>query len=261
MQDYFSEDIYHTPKDYPRALGDRLLMNSRLFFLYKYSGVVLRARKKALGNLYDNDAWVQSSYEIFKIIESCGGHFHLSGLNNINPIEAPFVFISNHMSSLETQIFPLIIASKIPVTFVVKDSLINYPFFGPILRATKPIVVSRKNTRKDLLTVLSKGEKLLSEGISVIIFPQSTRKTEIIPEEFNSLGVKLASKTNASIIPIAIKTDFWGHGKIMKDLGPLNRKKTIHMNFGKPFKIKKANKEENYKIITFIKEYVQKWSK
>jgi 1-acyl-sn-glycerol-3-phosphate acyltransferase len=257
---YFTENTYDTPENHPRAWADRLLINSRGYFLYKYAGVVIRARRKALDKIYDTEAWAHSSIEIFKILENCGGRFHLSGLNNIDPQNGPYVFVSNHMSALETQIFPCIIASKLDVTFVVKSSLISYPFFGPILRATKPIVVSRENSRIDLMRVLSKGERLLSEGISVVIFPQSTRRLYLVPKEFNSLGVKLASKAKVKVLPVAIKTNFWGNGKIVKDLGPLNRNNPIYMEFGKPFEIKGKGKEENDQIIAFIQDRLKKWS-
>ena len=257
---YFTEDTYNTSKNHPRALGDRLFFNSRIYFLSKYFGEVFRSRKMALNKTYDTEAWAASSMRIFNFLESCGGRFHLSGLNNINPENGPFVFVSNHMSALETMIFPGIIASKLNATFVVKDTLITYPFFGPIMRATNPIVVSRENTRVDLLRVLTKGEKLLSEGTSVIIFPQSTRYPDLIPETFNSLGVKLASKAKVKVIPIAIKTDFWGNGSIVKDLGPLNRSKPIHIEFGKPIEVSRKGKEENDKIIEFIQDRLKKWS-
>ncbi len=257
---YFTEDTYKTPENHSRVWGDRLSLNSRAYFLYKYAREVFHSRKMALNKTYTTEAWAASSMRIFRIIENCGGKFHITGLNNIDPENGPYVFVSNHMSALETMIFPVIIASKLDATFVVKSTLVTYPFFGPIMRATNPIVVSRENTRVDLLRVLTKGEKLLSNGISVIIFPQSTRYPNINPETFNSLGVKLASKAKVKAIPIAIKTDFWGNGKIVKDLGPINRSKPIYMEFGEAIEISKKGKEENSQIIEFIQDRLNKWS-
>lgn len=257
---YFKEDSYNTAEDHPRALADRLLFNSRFYFLYKYIGQVFRSRKKALNKTFDTEAWASSSLEIFRFIEDCGGKFHLKGLNNIDPKNGPYVFVSNHMSALETMIFPGIIASKLDVTFVVKSSLLTYPFFGPIMRATNPIAVSRENTRVDLLKVLTKGAKLLSKGKSIVIFPQSTRHLDLQPEHFNSLGVKLASRANAKVIPVAIKTDFWGNGSLVKDLGPLDRSKPIYMDFGDPIELTGSGKNDNQKIIDFIQKRLEKWS-
>ncbi len=258
---YFTGDQYVTPMDYRRAWGDKIFSRTRLYFLYKLAGVVLRGRKKANKKEYDAEAFAASSYDIFKIIESCKGRFHIKGMNNIKPGDGPYVFISNHMSSLETMIFPCIILPKVDISFVVKESLINYPYFGDILRATNPIVVSRENSRLDLMHVVTTGQKMLSEGKSVIIFPQSTRQTEFKPELFNTLGVKLAAKAKVKVIPVAIKTNFWGNGKLVKDLGPLHRDQKIHMEFGKPYNLKETGVIENQKIITFIQNKLNKWNK
>ncbi len=257
---FITNSNYYTSPSHKRALFDKLLFNSRLYFLYKYFGVVLRSRKKALNGTYDTKAWYESSHEIFDIIENCGGKFHLEGLDNIDPKGGPYVFISNHMSALETMIFPGIIAPKMDVTFVVKESLINYPFFGPIMRSREPIVVSRENSREDLMKVLLEGKEILKSGRSIIIFPQSTRKTVLNPSEFNSLGVKLAKKAGVKIVPIAIKTDFWGNSRFIKDLGPLNRKKVIHMEFKPGVSITGNGKIENDAIIDFISDRFKKWT-
>ena len=103
------------------------------------------------------------------------------------------------------------------------------------------------------------GQKLLSEGTSIIIFPQSTRTVEFRPKEFNTLGVKLARTAKVQVIPIAIKTDFWGNAKYLKDFGPINRSKPIHMAFGKPLLIEGTGKEENELIIEFISSHLAKW--
>jgi len=58
----------------------------------------------------------------------------------------------------------------------------------------EPIVVSRHNSRKDFVLVMTRGKEILSGGRSLVIFPQSTRLIDFRPKEFNSLGVKLASK-------------------------------------------------------------------
>ena len=146
------------------------------------------------------------------------------------------------------------------VTFVVKDSLVEHPFFGPIMRSRNPIVVSRSNSREDFQTVMKMGQKSLAEGMSIIIFPQSTRMAEFRPKEFNSLGVKLARSAKVRVIPIAIKTDFWGNGKYLKDLGPIDRSKPIHIAFGEPLSIEGSGKEENEFIIEFIRSHLAKWS-
>jgi 1-acyl-sn-glycerol-3-phosphate acyltransferase len=257
---YLNKNTYHTSEDHPRSFFDKLALNTRLYFFYKYFGVVLKSRKKVINGVYDTRAWYESSQKIFDLIENCGGKFHLEGLENIDSENGPYVFISNHMSALETMIFPGIIAPKTELTFVVKESLINYPFFGPIMQSRKPIVVSRENSREDLFKVINEGKEKLSNGSSIVIFPQSTRRTDLIHEAFNTLGVKLASKAKVKVIPIAIKTDFWGNSRFIKDLGSLHREKPIYMEFGKAIDITGNGKDDNQNIFNFISDRLKQWS-
>ena len=221
---------------------------------------MFKTRRLAVKGQLDRQAWAISSHSVMKLIENSGGRFHIEGLDNIRKAEGPVVFVSNHMSTLETMVFPCIIASEKEVTFVVKDSLINFPVFGPIIRARNPIVVSRTNSREDLALVINQGKKFLEKGTSIIIFPQKTRRIEFIPEEFNSLGVKLAGRAGVQVIPIAIKTDFWGNGKFIKELGPIYPEKTIYMTFEKPMHIQGTGKEEHQKIVDFISSKLKGWS-
>lgn len=164
------------------------------------------------------------------------------------------------MSTLETMIFPGIIAPLRDVTFVVKESLVTHPLFGDVMKSRDPIIVRRTDPRKDFEAVMNGGVDLLSKGVSIIIFPQSTRSIEFNPEEFNSLGVKLAKKAGVEVVPVAIKTDFWGNGKWIKELGPIDSKKPIHIKFGEPFRVIGNGKEENQRIIRFIQSSLEEWN-
>jgi 1-acyl-sn-glycerol-3-phosphate acyltransferase len=257
MQGYFKSDNYTTPEK-EKGFTDWLRHN-RLYFTLKYADIVLRTRKQAIRKQYDTQAWSDSSYYIFQFIEKAGGKFVITGMENISRTEGPVLFISNHMSTLETMILPCIIAPHREVTFVVKESLVKHPLFGDVMRSRNPIVVGRTDPRKDLEAVMNGGMELLSKGSSIIIFPQSTRSLDFKPEEFNSLGVKLARKAGVPVVPIAIKTDFWGNGKVIKELGPIDSSKTIHFRFGEPMNITGSGKEENQKIISFILESLEEW--
>ncbi len=227
--------------------------------MIRYVSFILRDRKVALEGNYDKETWAETSNDIFRLIEECGGRFHITGMDWIHNCKESVVFISNHMSTLETMIFPGIIAPLMDVTFIVKNSLVEHGYFGPIMRARKPIIVGRTNSREDFKKVMSEGPELLAKGISIVVFPQSTRKDKFIPSEFNSLGVKLAMAANVKIIPVAVKTDFWGHGKYLKDLGPIHRNKPIYMDFGKPIEVTGSGKSEHEKIIEFISSSLTNW--
>lgn len=259
---YFPNNEYHTPANRKRIIWDILSFGTSLYFNIKFFMFVIRNRNFALRNDYGTARWASCSHEMFDYLEDCGGKFHITGFDYVDQVkDEPVVFISNHMSTLETMVFPCLIAPVKEVTFVVKMQLVTGKLFGPIMRARNPIAVGRTDSRKDLMTVLTEGQQKLKEGTSVIIFPQSTRKEIFVPEEFNSLGIKLAQKAGVRVVPMAIKTDFWSNGKIIKDLGEAKRKLPIYIKFGAPIEIKGSGKEEHQQVVDFIKKNFDEWSK
>lgn len=256
---YFNSNSYHTPEKENLSILERIRLDSRVYFTLKYAAIVLRTRKEAMRGFYDTRAWTDSSFEIFKFIEKTGGIFDITGMENITKFSGSVLFISNHMSTLETMILPSIIGTLKELTFVVKESLVKHPLFGDVMRSRNPIVVGRTDPRKDLEAVMNEGVEKLNKGISIVIFPQSTRSVEFKTDDFNSLGVKLAKKAGVKVVPIALKTDFWGNGKVIKELGPLDHNKHIHIKFGEPMSITGNGKEENQKIIEFIKSSLEEW--
>jgi 1-acyl-sn-glycerol-3-phosphate acyltransferase len=260
MKGYFDSNTYHTPEKKKYSFRDKILRDSRIYFTLKYASVVLRTRKEAIRKIYDTKAWTDSSFEILRFIERTGGIFHITGMENITKSPGALLFISNHMSTLETMILPSIIGPHKELTFVVKESLVEHPLFGDVMRSRNPIVVGRSDPRKDLEAVMNGGVDRLNKGISIVIFPQSTRSVEFKQEEFNSLGVKLAKKAGADVVPVALKTDFWGNGKWIKEVGPLDSRKPIHIKFGEPMQITGTGKEENQRIIDFIQSSLKEWN-
>ncbi len=257
---YFDSYSYDTPVKERLNLPERFKLNNRLYFTYKYAIIVFRTRKQARSGAYGDKEWADSSYYIFRLIEKTGARFHITGMENIASSPDPVIFIGNHMSTLETMVLPGLISPLRQVTFVVKESLVKHPLFGDVMSSRNPIIVGRTDPRKDLEAVMNGGMELLSKGISIVIFPQSTRSVEFKPEEFNSLGVKLAKKAGVKVVPMALKTDYWGNGKLIKELGPIDCHKPIFIKFGEPFTIRGNGKEENQKIIDFIQFSLDEWN-
>jgi 1-acyl-sn-glycerol-3-phosphate acyltransferase len=254
-----SENEYHTPEDTPRYLLDRMMFNSRIVFMYHFIKSIFRTRSEAYKGIYDTQHWIDSSHEIFTYIEQCGGKFHITGFDHLRNSQGPVVILSNHMSTLETMIFPGIIQPLKEVTFVVKDELVRHWAFGAVMRSRHPIVLSRSNPREDFRIVMDQGFESLKKGISVIIFPQSTRRIHFLASEFNSIGTKLAARAGVQVIPVAIKTDFWGNGKFTGYLGPLDRRKPIHIAFGSPINVSGNGKKEHQHMIDFIRNHLSLW--
>ncbi len=260
LKPFFNEDKYTTSEN-KRNIFDKLFLNTRWYFVYGYGKEVISGRNLAVKNRYDTEKWASASYRIVENIEKSGGRLFIEGIDNIKKVDGPVVFVSNHMSTLETFVFPSIIAPLKAVTYVVKESLVSMPLFGHIMKSRNPIVVSRKNSRQDLINVLTQGKEIITGGTSIVLFPEGTRQEKFDPEKFNSLGIKLAKEAGVPVIPIAIKTDFWRNGKLIKDIGPIRRKEPVCISFGEPIYISGNGKAEHKQVIEFISGKVEEFQK
>lgn len=221
--------------------------------------VIWNAAQMAKQGAYTDGDWAKSSFNTLKALELCGVKFQLRGMEHVCASTEPCVFIGNHMSALETFILPSLIAPYRRTTFVIKQSLVDYPLFKHVMRASNPVVVNRNNAREDLKTVLSQGCERLQSGISVVVFPQTTRTTTFDAEQFNSIGIKLARKAGVPIIPLALKTDAWRNGKRLKDFGAIEPDKKVYFEFGPPIDSSGNSREIQENIVQFIQDNLQSW--
>ena len=233
---------------------------SLAFYLKAFSIVWSASRRAKRGN-YDSADWHDSSAATVKALESVGCRFEVTGLEHIQGVDRPCIFIGNHMSTLETFALPsLIMPSGFDLNYVIKRSLVEYPIFGDVVNARDPVVVDRVNPRDDLRVVMEEGAKRLEQGRSLIIFPQHTRSVEFDAKKFNSIGVKLAKKTGALVVPVALLTWAWSPGKKIKDFGPIYPERTVHFAFGKPMEISNKGQEEHAQIVDFIQQNLDRWT-
>lgn len=251
-------DTYDTPRDIDISLWTKVLPTTLVYYL-KMLPVVFAGSSVAKRGAYDLDAWILSSHRIRDALEAVGCRLSIRGMMNLHAVEGPVVFVGNHMSTAESFLLPSIVNPTKPSIFIVKPSLVTYPVFGSIMRAVNPIVVTRDNPRQDLTIVLEQGVQKLHDGISIILFPQTTRMTKFEPEKFNTLGIKLAQRARVPVIPIALKTDAWGNGNVLKDFGGIDPKKPMHISFGEPLQIEGTGKAEHHKVIQFIEEQLRAW--
>lgn len=255
----FQSASYTTPARKPGAFA-RTFPSAA--FYPKLTSIVLRCSRLARLGRYDHIAWAHSSERVATYLEASGCRLHVEGLGNLDALDRPCVFIGNHMSSLETFVLPGLLVPRCGnLTFVVKRSLIEYPFFKHVMRSRNPIVVDRVNPRDDLKAVMEQGAERLAAGYSIAIFPQHTRAIEFDPEQFNSIGIKLAARTGAPVVPVALQTSAWSPGKLAKDFGPIIPSRPVHFAFGAPFMVNGKGSEEHQQIIRFIEEHLRAWSR
>jgi len=256
----FPGDSYDTPENTPRSIWDYILLGSRLSFYIRNFYVFSRSGYLAKHTEFSADTQTKYSLWNFRITESCGGRIHLRGLNNLDKVQGPAVMISNHQSLLETAVIHAFLRPRKDFCFVIKHQLMDVPLFGNIMRKLDCIPIGRSNPRDDFKIVMEEGKKRLAQGKTVIIFPQSTRSLVFDEAHFNTIGVKLAKHAGVPIIPMALRADFLGNGKLIKDLGPIHRDRPIWFAFGEPImEVKGTGKEEHRQVIDFIEKNLREW--
>jgi len=257
IKSFYSGIEYKTPD---HKIGWLTRLMPTVFFYIKAFLVVWRASCAAKKKRYDSVDWFNSSKGIVRALEETGCKLEVTGIENLQGLDRPIIFIGNHMSTLETFVLPSLIMPQGPdLTYVIKRSLVEYPIFGDVVNSRDPVVVDRVNPRDDLKVVMEEGAKRLEQGRSLIIFPQHTRTVEFDPKQFNSIGIKLAQKTGATVIPVALLTWAWSAGKMAKDFGPIIPSRTIHFAFGEPMQVTGKGQEEHQRIVDFIQQHLATW--
>lgn len=250
-------DSYHTA---PRKLSLLARLSPSLYFYPHMAASIWKGSDRAARGDYDSRAWAGTSHDQLVGLEGAGVQFHIENASVMEKLDGPCVFIGNHMSVLETFTLPFIIQAYIEVTFVVKRSLIDYPVFRHIMRSRDPIVVDRENPREDFKAVINGGLERLKKGISIIVFPQTTRQKLFDPEQFNTIGIKLAQKAGVPVIPVALRTDAWGNGWPIKDFGRIDPTLPVHIRFGEPIRIEGNGRKEHQQVIDFITTHLSQWA-
>jgi 1-acyl-sn-glycerol-3-phosphate acyltransferase len=259
IPNYFPDDEYHTPADHPRALGDLLLLGTRWYFYLRVFRVMWDSMHLSHRGLFDEAVWADKSRQMIRCAEDVGVHCHFSGMAHLAEHDGAVVFVGNHMSSFETFALASLILPRQRASFVVKESLLNYPVFGATVRAQDPIPVGRQNPMQDFRTVMRLGLEMLERDRSVILFPQATRMINFDPGRFNTMGIKLARAARVPVIPIAIKTDFWNPSPLIRDLGPIHRHRDAHIHFGAPVTDLGNARRAHEHVIAHIQNKLREW--
>lgn len=256
MIELTSQNKYHSPDQRPSWFARKF---PDWYFYPRMIGVVFKAAHLSKRGRYGSDEWIDSSRTTMKALEGAGVHFSINNLDIIRNLKSSCVFIGNHMSTLETFILPCLIQPYRNVTFIIKKELIEYPVFKHVMIHRDPVVVGRANPRDDLKAVIDGGSERLQRDLSIIVFPQTTRRVDFDPKNFNTIGIKLAKKAGVPIVPFALRTDAWGNGKKIKEFGPVNPTLPVYIEFGEPVSVSGNGREEHEAIIDFIQNRVDKW--
>ena len=127
-----------------------------------------------------------------------GIHYVVEGREHLP--SQPAIILAKHQSAWETVAFLFLFP---PVSPVIKQELLNVPFFGWAFRLLSPIAIDRSSGREALKQIVKKGGDKLAQGFWVLVFPEGTR---VAPGEKGRYGIGggwLAAETGAPIVPVA----------------------------------------------------------
>lgn len=252
----YEDGAYRTPPGSASGLSRGL---PSLVFYLGLAPLLLGAGRTASRGRLDAERLCASTLGVLRALERAGVEMEVMGAENFIGLDGPCVFVANHMSTLETFVLPALTLPHKEITFVVKDSLLRIPVFRHIMRAMEAIPVGRKNPRDDLRAVLEQGTRRLSEGKSLVIFPQATRAAALEPSKFNTLGIKLARRAGAPVVPVAIKSDAWRTGRLFKDFGRIDPARPVRFSFGRPMTVEGNGAAEHEKVLEFVGEKLSRW--
>ena len=127
----------------------------------------------------------------------CGLKYEVFGLEKIP--KTPAVYIANHQSFWENVFMQLIVPIH---SWVIKKELLNIPILGQGLKLVQAIAVDR-SYNMSVKQILQEGRKKLAQGISMVVFPESTRLLPTEYKKYKPSAIKLAMDAKVPLVLIA----------------------------------------------------------
>lgn len=148
---------------------------------------------------------------------TCGVKYEVEGLENLDYQRMPYVFLAKHQSQWETFFLPTVIS---PLAPILKKELLEIPGFGLGLKMVNPIAIDRSNPKEALKIISKEGRDRLYRKISVLIFPEGTRKDYGSVGKYARGGASLAIGAKVPVILIAHNAGkYWPAHQFIKHPG------------------------------------------
>lgn len=156
---------------------------------------------------------------------------------DIQEVQKPYVFVSNHNSFLDAPALPLAIRGEFKA--LGKKELLEIPVFGWILR-TVAVLVDRSDADSRKASI-ERMNKVFQRGTSVVVFPEgTTNKTDRPLTPFYDGAFRIAIENQAPILPMIILNS----KALMPRRGFRNKPGTIQVHFLQPLETKGMNMDD-----------------
>jgi 1-acyl-sn-glycerol-3-phosphate acyltransferase len=172
--------------------------------------------------------WLVTGWTRFAVFSGrliCGIRCQVQGMENLP--NGPAIVLCKHQSAWET--LWLTTAMPRPLTFVYKRELNYLPFFGWGIATLGMINIDRSHGSSAFEQVVEQGTDRLARGWWIVIFPEGTRTAPGATPRYKTGGSRLAVRTAATIVPIAVNSgELWPRKAFLKLPG------TITVSIGPP---------------------------
>lgn len=143
----------------------------------------------------------------------CGLSYRITGIDHLR--QEPCIVLCKHQSAWETIALRALLSPA--HTWVLKRELLWIPFFGWGIAPFRPIAIDRKAGRRAMRQVLEEGIRALTQGRTVVIFPEGTRVAPGQRRRYGLGGALLAERSGFPVIPIAHNAGvFWRRRDLRK---------------------------------------------
>lgn len=172
-----------------------------LRFLQRQKKEILKAR--AAGDmerereyiLKATTCWGKHLADIFNI------KINVQGYENL-PEKGPVVFVSNHQSYADIPVLCAVL-DKFQFGFIAKSDLEKVPLYGWWIENIRSVYIKREDARASLKAI-NEGIDLIEKGFSMAVFPEGTRSRCSQMGEFKKGSLRLATKPEVPVVPIAL---------------------------------------------------------
>ena len=134
----------------------------------------------------------------------CGVRHRVQGMEHLpsaNDKSGAVLLASKHQSTWETFAYPTLMSH--PLAYVFKRELLYVPFFGWAMGRLDMIHIDRSKRSEAWSKVAAQGERLFSQGVWVIMFPEGTRIARGHRGSYKAGAARLAIASGVPIVPIA----------------------------------------------------------
>ena len=186
----------------------------------------------------------------FRVIRAISGaKMHVEGKENI-PDGQSVIFAGNHQSYFDIILgYPLL---PRPTAQLSKIEMSKFPIVNVWMKRIHCIFIDRSDPRQAIKAIAEASDDIKNNKMSVMVFPEGTRSKDGEIHEFKTGSLKIATRANCPIIPVAIRYSKTVWEKHYTKLVPQD----VYFTFLPPVIPNELDKEEKKHIGDVVRERI-----